>query len=90
MEYRYKPVIKFVSYGAATFIALSRITENKHWLTDVVVGSMLGHLCGRQVVNNYHRYAKIQNDKTRQQKNKLSLNMQVMDGIIVPGLVFRP
>ncbi|MDB5121259.1 MAG: phosphatase family protein [Sphingobacteriales bacterium] len=90
MEYRDKPIIKIVSYGAASLIAMSRITENKHWVTDVVVGSMLGHLCGRQVVNNYHRYAKVQNDKARQLKNKLSLNMQYLDGQIVPGLVFRP
>ena len=90
MEYRDKPIIKFVSYGAATLIAMSRITENKHWVTDVIVGSMLGHLCGRQVVNNYHRYAKVQNDKTRQLKNKLSLNMQMMNGNFVPGLVYRP
>lgn len=90
MEYRDKPLIQFVSYGAASLIAMSRITENKHWVTDVIVGSMLGHLCGRQVVNNYHRYAKVQNDKARQQKNKLSFNMQMMNGNIVPGLVFRP
>ncbi|MDB5014568.1 MAG: phosphatase family protein [Daejeonella sp.] len=90
MEYRDKPIIKIVSYGAASLIAMSRITENKHWVTDVIVGSMLGHLCGRQVVNNYHRYAKVQNDKARQIKNKLSLNLQMMDGNIMPGLVFRP
>ena len=90
MEYRDKPLIKYLSYGAASLIAASRITENKHWITDVVVGSMLGHLCGRQVVNNYHRYAKVQNDKARQLKNKISFNTQFLDGRILPGLVYRP
>lgn len=84
MEYRDKPLVPILSYTAASLIGLSRITENKHWFTDVFVGAALGHLCGRQVVNNYHRYAKIQREKA--QKNTLSFNLGYYQGRMLPGL----
>lgn len=61
-----------VAYGAATLVGLSRITENKHWTTDVIVGATLGYLCGRQVVNNYHRFEK---KKAASRKRTLSFNV---------------
>src|SRR6478672_2964713 len=57
MEYRNKPWVPVLAYSAASLIGISRITENRHWATDVLVGAALGYLSGRQVVNNYHRYA---------------------------------
>jgi membrane-associated phospholipid phosphatase len=38
------------SYVAASAIALSRISNNKHHLTDVVAGATIGIICGRTVV----------------------------------------
>jgi membrane-associated phospholipid phosphatase len=86
MEYKHTPWVPIVSYGAASLIGLSRITENKHWITDVVVGATLGYLCGRQVVNNYHRYAKVKS----QSKNKgtVSFNIGYMNRQVVPDLVY--
>jgi len=86
MEYKNIPWVPFVSYGAASLVGLSRIIENKHWTTDVVVGSTLGYLCGRQVVNNYHRYAKVKS----QSKNKgtVSFNIGYMNGQFVPDIVY--
>src|SRR6476660_2715110 len=81
MEYKNTPWVPIVSYGAASLVGLSRIIENKHWTTDVVVGSTLGYLCGRQVVNNYHRYAKVKS----QSKNKgtVTFNVGYMNGQFV-------
>lgn len=87
-EYANKPLVPILSYSAATLIGLSRISENKHWASDVFVGGLLGYLCGRQVVNNYHRYAKIENEKVR--KSHLSLNLNNLNGTMLPGLVYRP
>jgi hypothetical protein len=87
-EYANKPLVPILSYSAATLIGLSRISENKHWASDVFVGGLLGYLCGRQVVNNYHRYAKIENEKVR--KGHLSLNLNNLNGTMLPGLLYRP
>jgi membrane-associated phospholipid phosphatase len=87
MEYKNKPLVPIIAYSAATLIGLSRITENKHWATDVLVGAALGYLNGRLVVNNYHRYAKLK--APAQKKNTVTFNLQYNYGHIMPGLVYR-
>jgi len=86
MEYHNRPLIPFVAYSAATLIGLSRITENKHWATDVLTGAAVGYLTGRLVVNNYHRYAKLK--EPQQKKNSVSFNLQYNYGVLMPGLVY--
>jgi membrane-associated phospholipid phosphatase len=86
MEYKNKPLVPIVAYSAATLIGLSRITENKHWATDVLTGAALGYLTGRLVVNNYHRYARLKSPK--QQRNSVSFNLQYDFGHLMPGFVY--
>ena len=87
MEYRDKPFIPFLAYSAATLIGISRITEDRHWATDVLAGAALGLLTGRQVVNNYHRYAKLK--APNQKKNTVTFTMQYQHGTVMPGLVYK-
>lgn len=49
--------MKTAYYSAATFVAFSRLYQNKHWASDVVFGAALGELCGR-VVTSYHASGK--------------------------------
>ena len=86
MEYSDRPIVPIIAYSAAGLIGLSRITENKHWITDVFAGAVLGYFTGRQVVNNYHRYAKIK--ASQQKKNILSFNMQYNNNHFMPGLTY--
>ena len=85
VEYKNKPYIPIIAYSAATLVALSRLTENKHWATDLVAGAALGYLNGRQVSFNYHRYAKIKNG----QKPKVAFNLSYDYGQFMPGLVWK-
>jgi len=85
MEYKTRKWVPILSYSAATLIGLSRITENRHWLTDVVAGAALGYFTGRHVVDNYHRYAKLKSPQT----NKLSFNLQYNTNHLEPGLVYQ-
>jgi membrane-associated phospholipid phosphatase len=89
MEYRDKPLIPIISYSAASLIGLSRLTENRHWPTDILVGAALGFLVGKQVVNNYHRYAKIKYQQLQKKKNTLSFHLQYFHGKALPGLVYK-
>jgi membrane-associated phospholipid phosphatase len=91
MEYSDRPLVKIFSYSAATVIGLSRITENKHWASDVLIGGILGHLIGRQVVNNYHRYAKLKSEATASIKKKSTLSFapQYLYGKWLPGVVYK-
>jgi hypothetical protein len=88
MEYSDRPIVPILSYSAASLIGLSRITENKHWASDVLIGGILGHLIGRQVVNNYHRYAKLKSEAAKK-KNTLSFAPQYQFGQWLPGAVYK-
>jgi membrane-associated phospholipid phosphatase len=48
------PVVKFLSYGAASAISISRITSLNHFPSDVFVGSALGYFVGREVYRTRH------------------------------------
>ena len=85
-EYRDRPLVPIISYSAATLIGLSRITENKHWISDVFAGAALGYVTGLQVVRNYHRYAYLQNHK--QNKNTVSFSLQFNYDHFEPGLLY--
>ena len=87
MEYKDKPLIPILSYTAATLIGISRITENRHWFSDVVAGAVLGYLTGRQVVNNYHRYAKLK--APMQKKNSIVFNLDYRFGTAIPGFIYH-
>lgn len=84
-EYRNVPWVPAVAYSGASLVGISRITENKHWITDVIVGATLGYLCGNQVVNNYHRYAKI---KAPNKSGTLSFNLNYNGYNLEPGLIY--
>ena len=53
MQYRKSVWVPIVAYSVATGVGLSRVTENKHWLSDVLVGGVIGHVIGRLVVRNH-------------------------------------
>lgn len=88
MEYKDKPLVPVLAYTISTLIGVSRIVENKHWLTDVFAGAVLGYFTGRQVVNNYHRYAKLK--EPNKKKNTVSFNLQYnYYHQLVPGLTYH-
>jgi membrane-associated phospholipid phosphatase len=39
----------YAVYGAATLTAMSRINDNRHWASDVLVGALIGHLSARWI-----------------------------------------
>ena len=86
MEYKTTVWVPILSYTAATLIGISRITENKHWATDVFAGAILGYLSGKQIVNNYHRYAKLK--APQQAKNTVAFNMLYNYNHPEPGIVY--
>lgn len=49
LQRRYGWNVGFPAYGIAGFVAASRLSENKHYLSDVIFGAAVGILCGRTV-----------------------------------------
>jgi membrane-associated phospholipid phosphatase len=90
MEYKNVPAIPIIAYSVAGLVSFSRIIENKHWATDIFAGALLGFACGTQVVNNYHRYARLIRTGKVKKKGDLSLNIQYQPGAgVMPGVIYK-
>ncbi len=53
-EYRGRRTVQIAAYGAATLISLSRFTAQRHYLSDVLVGSAIGYGIGSYVYRAHH------------------------------------
>lgn len=53
----YGDEIGALAYGVATLVAVSRINDNKHYLSDVIFGAALGMAVGRGFALNYSKFA---------------------------------
>ncbi|MCP5053045.1 MAG: phosphatase PAP2 family protein [bacterium] len=51
--YKDKPAVPVIAYSLATLAGLSRMTENKHWASDVLIGAVLGYSIGRFVLRKH-------------------------------------
>lgn len=60
-QYRHRRWVPIAAYGLAGFVASSRVSGRRHYLTDVALGSLLGHMVGRYVV----RQAAVEQEKLR-------------------------
>jgi membrane-associated phospholipid phosphatase len=55
MQYRHRPWVPILAYTIAAGVGLSRVTMDRHWMSDVFVGAVVGHLVARLVVRNNNR-----------------------------------
>ncbi len=49
-QYDRTPVVPVISYSLAALVGLSRVTEKRHWYSDVLVGAALGYIVGKWVI----------------------------------------
>ena len=56
-EYNDRKLVAPIAYTLATAVSLSRLTEDKHWLSDAIIGSAIGFGIGKFTVN-HHRNTK--------------------------------
>jgi membrane-associated phospholipid phosphatase len=47
LSYAYGWKAAVIMFPVATFVGLSRMADDEHWLSDVVGGTFLGFYCGR-------------------------------------------
>tara|TARA_R110002072_G_scaffold64203_4_gene159644 strand:+ start:86194 stop:87222 length:1029 start_codon:yes stop_codon:yes gene_type:complete len=51
-----KPIVPILAYSAATLAAFSRVHDNKHWASDVFVGSAIGHFVTKWVMKKFPKF----------------------------------
>jgi membrane-associated phospholipid phosphatase len=65
-EYRDKKWIGITSYGLASLVGLSRISLDRHWASDVLIGSVLGYAIGNFTLKQHqHRWHVIPSANTK-------------------------
>ncbi|MEO6000295.1 MAG: phosphatase PAP2 family protein [Chitinophagaceae bacterium] len=85
-QYSEYPIVPIISYSAATLVSLSRMTENKHWASDVLVGAAIGYFSGRQVVRNYRKFAHA--GLIRKKQGVVKFDLGYNHGLLMPGLTY--
>ncbi len=48
------PLTKWAAYGLASLVTVTRVTAEKHFPSDAVVGAVAGYLIGHYVYNSHH------------------------------------
>jgi membrane-associated phospholipid phosphatase len=69
---KHRPLVRFGAYGLASAVSISRYTGQKHFLSDVLVGSAFGYGIGRYVYRTHHD-ASLDDDAGAQMKNRSKL-----------------
>lgn len=53
-EYHERRIVRFGAYGLATAVSIARYTGRNHFLSDALVGSVIGYGIGRYVYRTHH------------------------------------
>lgn len=75
-QYRDTPWVPVAAYSLATLAGLSRIYDNRHWVSDVVAGAIFGTVTGRFICR-------------QNEERQLSLQPTVMGGVSGISMVYR-
>jgi membrane-associated phospholipid phosphatase len=54
-QYPSHHVVPIIAYGSASAISYSRMVVGAHFLSDVVVGGLIGYGCARQVIGSHEK-----------------------------------
>ena len=55
LQYRRRPWVPILAYTIAAGVGLTRVTMDRHWMSDVFVGAVVGHFVARLVVRSHTR-----------------------------------
>jgi membrane-associated phospholipid phosphatase len=55
LQYRHRPWVPILAYTIAAGVGLTRVTMDRHWMSDVFVGAVVGHFVARLVVRSHTR-----------------------------------
>jgi membrane-associated phospholipid phosphatase len=55
LEYNDKKWVPWVAYSLATLTSISRLYDNRHWFSDVVIGASIGHFVTKAVYRQEYK-----------------------------------
>lgn len=57
-EYHHQRKVQLAAYGVASAVSIARFTSGKHYISDVLLGSLLGYGIGQYVYRTHHQKEK--------------------------------
>lgn len=72
----------WLPYGFVTFVFMANFADHKHWLSDMLVGGLIGTVIGRSVVLNSRKHLKKREENlTGPRSKKFEIKKQLMPQI---------
>jgi membrane-associated phospholipid phosphatase len=81
-QYPSHGVVPVLSYGTALAMSYSRMAVRAHWLSDVVVGGLIGYGCARQVLSAHRA------ERTAEQATGLRVGIDASSDYMGVGLAY--
>jgi membrane-associated phospholipid phosphatase len=81
-QYPAHGVVPVLSYGTALAMSYSRMAVRAHWLSDVVVGGLIGYGCARQVLSAHRA------DRTMKSETGVRLGIDASSDYMGVGLAY--
>jgi membrane-associated phospholipid phosphatase len=55
LEYNDKKWVPWVAYSLATLTAVSRVYDNRHWFSDIIIGASVGHFVTKAIYRQEYK-----------------------------------
>jgi len=85
-DYQDKKFIPILAYGAASVISINDLLTNKHWVSDILAGQILGYFTGKLVVRNARKFFLFKS--LLKTKPNVQAQMSYSFGRLRPGLTY--
>jgi membrane-associated phospholipid phosphatase len=82
-QYPEHGVVPVLAYGTAVAMGYSRMITGAHWLSDVVVGGLIGYGCARQVLSAHESRRRAENPP------QLGVSLEIENGYKGVALSYR-
>lgn len=77
----------WLPYGFVTFVFMANFSDHRHWVSDMLVGGLIGTIIGRSVVLNSRKHIeKTQNEFTGSRSKKIQIKKQLLPQISSKGV----
>jgi membrane-associated phospholipid phosphatase len=80
-------VIGPVLYGGAVAVGASRMYENRHWASDVIMGAAIGTFAGTKVVRYHRTHPTNQLDRWLLRASVSPSDLSHLSFMVIPGAV---
>ena len=85
-EYKNIRIVPIIAYGTGFLIGINELLTNKHWVTDIIAGEILGYFTGKLILSNNNTLSHLKTGLKRLSNIQVKLNYGYTG--ITPGIIY--